>query len=92
VKAIAQAMRAAGIAAEVSHTAGTFVCNHVFFTALDAAEPGVRAGFIHVPWASGQAPSGQPTLPRGTIAHALRIAVRISAAGRDIVVSAGTLH
>lgn len=37
---------------EVSRDAGGFVCNHVFFSALDiigAELPGARAGFVHVP-------------------------------------------
>lgn len=78
VKAIAAAIRAAGIPAEVSHTAGTFVCNHVFFTALDAVPDGVRAGFVHVPWATGQAPagSGAPELAPDDIARALVLAIR----------------
>ncbi len=93
VKAIAQAMKDAGIAAEVSHTAGTFVCNHVFFTALEVAGPSVRAGFIHVPWASGQASAGQPTLPPAAIARALQIAIDVTLAGdADLRVTAGSLH
>lgn len=75
VKAIARAVAAAGIPAEVSHTAGTFVCNHVFFTALDAVPAGTPAGFIHVPWAAGAAPAGQPALPIDDIVAALRIAL-----------------
>jgi len=81
VKAIAAAIRAAGIPAEVSHTAGTFVCNHVFFTALDAVPAGVPAGFLHVPWTEGQAPATpglprDPELPAADIAEAVRIAIR----------------
>ncbi|MFC4555424.1 pyroglutamyl-peptidase I [Georgenia faecalis] len=51
VKACVAALESAGIAAEVSNTAGTYVCNAVFFTLMDAlaATPGVRGGFVHVP-------------------------------------------
>ncbi|WEK13957.1 MAG: pyroglutamyl-peptidase I [Candidatus Microbacterium phytovorans] len=82
VKAIAARIREAGIPAEVSHSAGTFVCNHVFFTALDAVPDGAVAGFLHVPWATGQAPAAEPDrpdspeLPLADIVEALRIAVR----------------
>lgn len=76
VKAITADVARAGVAASVSHTAGTFVCNHVMFTALDAASTGTRAGFIHVPYASEQAPADQPALPLDDIARALRIAIR----------------
>jgi pyroglutamyl-peptidase len=75
VKAIVRAMTAAGISAELSHTAGTFVCNHVFFAALDAAPPRTTAGFIHVPWAEGSAPAGQPALPIDDIVAALGVAI-----------------
>ena len=41
-----------------------------------AAETGPRAGFIHVPWAAGQAPGNEPELPPEDIARAIEIAVR----------------
>jgi pyroglutamyl-peptidase len=50
VKAMTAALRAAGFEAELSWTAGSFVCNQVFFTlcdGLDAAGP-VRGGFMHL--------------------------------------------
>ncbi|MCF3649473.1 pyroglutamyl-peptidase I [Synoicihabitans lomoniglobus] len=51
VKAMAKALRDADIPAEVSQTAGTYVCNHVFYglMSLLRRRPGVRGGFIHVP-------------------------------------------
>lgn len=79
VKSIIADIAAAGIPASVSHSAGTFVCNHVMYTALDSGEPGDRAaGFIHVPYATGSAPEGKPSLPLADIARALRIAIRTS--------------
>lgn len=58
VHAMVAAMRAAGIPAAVSYTAGTFCCNEVLYAALHLAAtayPQMRAGFIHVPFASEQA-------------------------------------
>lgn len=51
VKAIVAALQAAGHRASVSQTAGTFVCNHVFYGLMRALarRPGVRGGFVHVP-------------------------------------------
>ena len=52
IKAMRQALLAAGVPAEVSQTAGTFVCNHVFYQLMHtlAGMPNApRAGFIHVP-------------------------------------------
>jgi len=53
VKAIVAALREQGIQSSVSHTAGTFVCNHVFYGLMRSlsrpAARGMRGGFIHVP-------------------------------------------
>ena len=52
VKAMAAAVRKAGVPAAVSTTAGTFVCNSLMYAMLHhAAErrPGLPCGFIHVP-------------------------------------------
>jgi len=50
VKAMAAALRAAGRRAELSLSAGSYVCNHVFFTLMLALQerPGARGGFMHV--------------------------------------------
>ena len=94
VKEIARRIAGAGIPAEVSYSAGTFVCNHVFFTALEAAASGTRAGFIHVPWSAEHAPSADSaTLPLADIARALEIAVRTSLeVTADASTPASTLH
>lgn len=51
VKACAAAIDAAGIPGGVSNTAGSFVCNHVFFALMHLldAHAGRRGGFVHVP-------------------------------------------
>ena len=94
VKEIARRIAAEGIPAEVSYSAGTFVCNHVFFTALEAAASGTRAGFVHVPWSAEHAPSSDAaTLPLDDIARALEIAVRTSLeTAEDPAIPGGTLH
>ncbi|WP_040163811.1 pyroglutamyl-peptidase I [Microbacterium gorillae] len=92
VKAVAAAISAADIPAAVSLTAGTFVCNHVFATGLDAA-PHARVGFIHVPWDTEHAPEDTPSLPAADLVRAVRIAVDTAlAGGPDLSTSAGTLH
>jgi len=51
VKAMVQAIRARSVPASVSQTAGTFVCNHVFYGLMHFThELPLRAGFIHVPF------------------------------------------
>ncbi len=57
VKAMTRALNDAGLPADVSHTAGTFVCNHVFYALMHtlSERPGVRGGFVHVPFEAEQA-------------------------------------
>jgi pyroglutamyl-peptidase len=81
VKPIVAAMRAAGLPASVSHTAGSFVCNHLFYGAchLRATRyPSLKVGFIHVPYSleQGATHPGAPTMAIDAIAEALKIAVR----------------
>lgn len=57
IKAMVKAIHQVGLPAWVSNSAGTFVCNHLMYQALylvDQAYPGVRAGFIHVPYLMDQ--------------------------------------
>lgn len=65
VKALARRLQAAGWPAELSFSAGSFVCNQVFFGLMHALRrrPGVPAGFVHVPPLPAQAaahPGSQP--------------------------------
>jgi len=79
VGACVEAARAAGVPAAVSYTAGTFVCNHLFYGLLHRAalvRLALRIGFVHVPLAPEQAvDGGVPTMPVETTAHALRAIV-----------------
>jgi pyroglutamyl-peptidase len=54
LKAMLQALRRHGLPAELSQTAGTFVCNHVFYGLMHALGTqadlrSTRGGFVHVP-------------------------------------------
>lgn len=54
VKAMVASLAADGVPAAVSQTAGTYVCNDVFYAlqhllATDPALEGIRGGFVHVP-------------------------------------------
>lgn len=61
VKEMAQAVRDVWVPGAVSNTAGTFVCNDVFYTLLHHyAGTTTRVGFIHVPYIPEQ---GTPNLP-----------------------------
>jgi pyroglutamyl-peptidase len=95
VKAMAAASRAAGVEAEISNSAGTFVCNHLMYGMLHhLAESGSRArgGFIHVPYSPEQA-ARHPEAPSMPVAAmAMGIAAAIAAAcehPHDLHVSEG---
>ncbi|MBF0746693.1 pyroglutamyl-peptidase I [Gemella sp. 19428wG2_WT2a] len=53
IKAMVENIKKIGINAEVSNTAGTFVCNHIMYQVLYYAEKNnlnIQAGFIHIPY------------------------------------------
>lgn len=53
IRRMAKRIEAGGIPAEISNSAGTYVCNHCMYCALDEIALlglNARAGFIHVPY------------------------------------------
>lgn len=75
VKAMVEAITAAGFPGAVSNTAGTFVCNDVLYTLLHEFDgTAVRIGFIHVPYLPEQ---GTPSLPLADTAAALEAAIKL---------------
>ena len=80
VARIARAIRAAGLPARVSNSAGGFVCNHLYYLGgrfLAEDRPSVPFAFLHVPAAPGQAAAlaGAPQLETDDAARAIRIAI-----------------
>ena len=76
VRAMADAIEAAGIPGKVSNTAGTFVCNDTLYRILQHyADTPVRAGFIHVPYLPQQAKDGKPSMPLEDIIRGLSAAI-----------------
>ena len=75
IKAMAAAARKAGFAAEISNSAGTFVCNDLLYTLLYTLErelPAVRGGFIHVPaCVSSDQSAPVPIMPSSVTAAAI---------------------
>ena len=78
IKAALTALRDAGIDAHISQTAGTYVCNHVFYALMHAARRlQIRAGFVHVPFLPEQAQRhGAPAMSLDRIVEGLRIVIR----------------
>jgi pyroglutamyl-peptidase len=90
-------MRERGLKAGVSQTAGTFVCNHVFYGLMHrTAGTKTRAGFIHVPFMPEQAVGryeGSPSMALDEIIQGLRAAVEATmSVERDITLAAGATH
>lgn len=96
IKAIVAAINERGIPAAVSQTAGTFVCNHVFYGLMEllAKKPAVRGGFIHVPFLPEQAAgTGKPSLPLEQIVQGLEIAIATAlTTRRDVRLVGGATH
>jgi pyroglutamyl-peptidase len=98
IKSIVAALHKAGIAAGVSQSAGTFVCNHLFYGLchlIATRWPEVRGGFIHLPRLPEQAtrfPGGRRGMPLQTMVDAVQIAIATSlCVHADIRMAAGTL-
>ena len=95
IKAMLAALLADGLRAEVSQTAGTFVCNHVFYGLMHrlATEPacrGVRGGLVHVPWLPQQ---GHPSMTPEQLTRGLEVALRCAVQTRqDVRIQAGALN
>jgi pyroglutamyl-peptidase len=76
VRAMAEAITAAGLPAGISLSAGTFVCNHLFYElmGMTAGTP-IRAGFVHVPALPGMGLAEMPSLPLPEMIHGIRAAL-----------------
>jgi pyroglutamyl-peptidase len=97
IKAMLEALHAARIPAEISQTAGTYVCNAAFYALMHALrdQPRVRGGFIHIPYAPEQATQHPqaPSMPLETIQQALRIVLDVAlSTGGDRRIAAGSEH
>lgn len=89
IKAMLVAVEKAGVAVEVSQTAGTFVCNHVFYALMHllakrSKVARIRGGFIHVPWMPGQ---GSPSMALADMVRGLKVAT-----GCALMTSVDTAH
>ena len=78
LRAVKAELDALGIPAEISNTAGTFVCNQVFYQLMQAldGDPGGRGGFIHVPLCAEYPRPGLPSVPLEVLKQALYLIVK----------------
>jgi len=97
IKAMMAGLREAGFPAEISQTAGTYVCNHVFYGLMHALRNrrSVRGGFIHIPYSPVQASAhpGAASLSTEVVTEAIRLAIRIALMAKvDSKLAAGSEH
>ena len=82
VNELVAAIKAQGIPAAVSLSAGAFLCNHVFYVAQNkSAGSSIRSGFVHVPLMDSQAAEfpGLPTMPLDQMVRAVRAMIEVVA-------------
>jgi pyroglutamyl-peptidase len=88
LRAAVAALRDAGLPAIVSNSAGTFVCNHLFYGLMHLAatrRPGLRGGFLHVPYLPSQAArqDGAPSMALDDIVRGIEIVLTVAASRND---------
>lgn len=87
IKSMLAGLRDAGFPVEISQTAGTYVCNHVFYGLMHALRRRrkTRGGFIHIPYSPEQAAGipGAFGLSVEVVAEALRVCLRVAVATTD---------
>jgi pyroglutamyl-peptidase len=84
LRAMVDQMISAGIPAAISNTAGTYLCNRLFYSVMHAISteglPAI-AGFMHLPYLHEQAMNKNPdvaSLSRESIVEAVRLAIEVS--------------
>lgn len=98
VKRMTEAIKANGVPARLSNTAGTFVCNHILYQLgyLHATQfPRIKFGFIHVPFIPEQVVDKpeKPSMSVETIRKGLNAALEaIIESDEDIKVALGETH
>ena len=74
VRRIAESIAEQGISAQVSYSAGAYVCNDLLYTLLDRFDrTATRVGFIHIPYCTDQ--DKDPSMELDSITKALAIAI-----------------
>ncbi|MGH8621061.1 MAG: pyroglutamyl-peptidase I, partial [Burkholderiales bacterium] len=82
VRAAVAALRAEELPAELSMSAGTFVCNHVFYGLMHFAATRrhpFRGGLLHVPCLPQQAKAGAASMAPEHIARGIAVVLEASA-------------
>jgi len=99
IKAMVASLVEQGLPASVSQTAGTYVCNHVFYSLMHCVMTRtdglrIRAGFVHVPWLPEQALTrpGQPAMSLDTQLVAIRSLIETALNSGERRLAGGAEH
>ena len=98
IKAMLRALQNARITAAISNTAGTFVCNQVFYALahlVATRHPDMRGGFVHVPFLPEQARrhADAPSMELQTMIDATRMCLDVALTTHDdLHFAAGATH
>lgn len=98
IKAIVARLTERGIPAAISLSAGSFVCNQIFYWIahlLATDYPETRGGFIHVPWLPEQnlRHPGEPSLPLQCMIDGVLAAIDCALHTEvDLRIAGGTTH
>ena len=80
IEKMVASMKAAGVPASISLSAGTFVCNHIFYVLQDyLKESNIPSGFMHVPLMDEQRKEypNLPTMPIRQMIAGVEIALNV---------------
>jgi len=96
IKAMLVALHKEGLPAEISNTAGTYVCNHIAYAMAHYTthRRGVRTGFLHIPFLPEQAVahSYAPSMSLDDIRRGILVVLRaITRVQTDARMAAGTI-
>lgn len=84
IYAIVERLIGAKIPAAISNTAGTYLCNRLFYCVMHLiaiSNLSIKAGFIHLPYMHEQMlekPIDFPSLSRATLIEAIRLSIEVS--------------
>jgi pyroglutamyl-peptidase len=98
IKAMVASMHKVNVPAEVSNSAGTYVCNHLLYGVLNhiaTMRLSTRAGFIHVPYVETQIldKPGTPAMALSTMIAGAKAAIAAAIRRKaDLKLVGGTLH
>ena len=76
VREMVEAIKAEGLPASLSFSAGAFVCNDLLYSLLyEFKDSNIKIGFIHVPFLPEQAKDGVPSMTLSEIVRGLSAAI-----------------